>query len=165
MKTPGAIILNLMILKVNNQWILIIWAVNNEFTTPQDNQPDTIPNDSEEVIIRRSTHITKPPSYLQAYHCSLLTIQPQPTQKSTRYPINQYLTYQAWSPSYKHSIIQTSIQKEHSFYHEAVLSQEWRRIERGVLFLRLKAKIQLAVVGYIRLNTRLMVLSRDTKPV
>ena len=64
---------------------------------------------------------------LQAYHCSLLTTHRPPTQKSTGYPINQYLTYQALSPSYTHPILQTSIQKEPSFYHKAILSQEWRK--------------------------------------
>ncbi|TYK18103.1 Cysteine-rich RLK (receptor-like protein kinase) 8 [Cucumis melo var. makuwa] len=100
-------------------------AENSDINETTISQQDRQPNANEETTIRRSTRITKPPSYLQAYHCSLLTTQSPPTQKSTKYPMNQYLSYQALFPTYKYSILQTSTKKEQSFYHEAVVSQEW----------------------------------------
>ncbi|KAL4027854.1 hypothetical protein IC575_011044 [Cucumis melo] len=108
-------------------------ARNSDINETTISQQDRQPNANEETTIRKSTRITKPPSYLQAYHCSLLTTQSPTTQKSTKYPINQYLSYQALSPTYKYSILQVSTKKEPSFYHEAVISQEWREAMKAEL--------------------------------
>ena len=93
----------------------------------QNQQHDQNPSQTSNPIVRRSTRVTKQPSYLQAYHCSLLTSQTS-HQDSTKYPLNQYLSYQALSLSFKHSVLQMSTLREPTFYHETVIHDDWKRV-------------------------------------
>ena len=67
------------------------------------------------------------PNHLHTYKptTSLLNMRTPLVQNSTKYPINQYISYQALSPNQKTSILQVSTLKEPNFYHDVVLYEEW----------------------------------------
>lgn len=79
---------------------------------------------------RQSTRLSKPPSYLQDYHCQLLhddsTFVPA-SSSSVLYPITNFLSYSTLSPSYKHFVLSISSQSEPQTYAQAVIHPEWRQ--------------------------------------
>ena len=65
---------------------------------------------------RRSTRISRPPTYLQAYKCNAT---------STKYPIANYISSHKLSPSYSHLYNSISTLQEPKFYHQAVGDPNW----------------------------------------
>lgn len=51
------------------------------------------------IAHRGSFGTTRPPTYLQSYHCNLLASAPM-TASSTQYPLENYISYSKLSPSY-----------------------------------------------------------------
>ena len=69
--------------------------------------PQDLPKAPDENLVpnpylRRSTRTSKPPSYLQAYHCSQVTSVSIPNlpQSGTSHPLSSFLSYEHLSPSY-----------------------------------------------------------------
>lgn len=69
-----------------------------------------------EILPRRSTKISKPPTYLQSYKCNAV---------STRYPIANYVSNLNLSPSYSHFCSSISVLKEPTYYYQAVGDPNW----------------------------------------
>ena len=69
--------------------------------------------------VRRSTHVAQPPTYLQDYHCHLLTQTSTPYTTSS-YPLAHYVSYFDLSPSHRHFLLNVSSNFEPQFYHQAV---------------------------------------------
>ena len=65
---------------------------------------------------RRSTRVSKPPSYLQAYKCNAT---------STKYPIANYISNHKLSSSYSHFCNSISALSEPQFYHQAIGDPNW----------------------------------------
>ena len=65
---------------------------------------------------RRSTRISRPPTYLQAYKCNATSI---------KYPIANYISSHKLSPSYSHFCNSISALQEPKFYHQAVGDPNW----------------------------------------
>ena len=72
--------------------------------------------------LRRSTRTSKPPSYLQAYHCSQVTSDPTPNlpQSGTSHPFSSFLSYEHLSPSYKSFCCSISAIVEPQYYSQVV---------------------------------------------
>jgi hypothetical protein len=87
------------------------------------NQPPT-------PTLRRSTRIKTKPSYLQDFHCQLVSSSsPQSSAMSTNsgntYPLSSFVSYDNLSPSYKHFCLSISSIIEPKFYHQAVKDSHW----------------------------------------
>ena len=65
---------------------------------------------------RRSTGVSRPPTYLQAYKCNAT---------STKYPIANYISNHKLSPSYSHFYNSISTLQEPQFYHQVVSDPNW----------------------------------------
>ena len=68
------------------------------------------------LVPRKSTRISKPPAYLQAYKCNAVP---------TKYPISNYISSHKLSPSYSHFCNSISTILEPQFYHQAVGDPNW----------------------------------------
>lgn len=79
---------------------------------------------------RRSSRVTKPPSYRRDFHCHLALYDPQspfPTSSHTHlYPLSQFLSYDSLSPTYRHFNLNVSSTFEPQYYHQAVQFPQWR---------------------------------------
>ena len=69
-----------------------------------------------DTLPRRSTRISRPPAYLQAYKCNAT---------STKYPIANYISSHKLSPSYSHFCNSISALQEPKFYHQVIGDQNW----------------------------------------
>lgn len=78
------------------------------------------------ISVRTSSRTSHPPSYLRDYHCNLLHSKPLPSS-IVLYPLNNYLSYDSLSPSYKHFVLQVSSHYEPTYYHEAIPFPHWRQ--------------------------------------
>ena len=81
--------------------------------------------------LRRSTRVKTKPSYLQDFHCQLVSSSsPQSSAMSTNsgntYPLSSFVSYDNMSPSYKHFCLSISSIIEPKFYHQAVKDNHWR---------------------------------------
>ncbi|KAL5577040.1 hypothetical protein UlMin_018739 [Ulmus minor] len=74
------------------------------------------------VPSRKSTRSIKPPSYLQDYHCSLVSDKPLPVSTSS-YPLSTVLSYNSLSASHRAFVLVVSSHFEPQFYHQAVKFQ------------------------------------------
>lgn len=76
---------------------------------------------------RSSTRSVHPPTYLRDYHCNLLENQ-QTRQHSSfiRYPLCDYISYNALCPSFKTFSLNVSSHIEPKFYYQDVKHPEWR---------------------------------------
>lgn len=102
---------------------------------PQNSQPIAIITDSQlspltneqQPLTRKSTKISKPPSYLQAYHCNLIANTPN-LKPSAQYPLAKYLSYQNLSLQHRNFVINLSAIQESRFYNEAVnlITGDWQ---------------------------------------
>lgn len=75
--------------------------------------------------LRRSTRVSQPPKYLRDYHCSLLGLTVHPFSTS-KYPIENYLSYDKLSSTYRFFALNVSTHTKPLFYHQAVPSPHWR---------------------------------------
>ena len=97
--------------------------------------PQDLPEAPDELLVpnphlRRSTRVSKPPSYLQAYHCSQVTSVPTPNlpQSGTSHPLSSFLSYDHLSPSYKSFCCSISTIVEPQYYSQAVSDPKWQAI-------------------------------------
>ena len=95
--------------------------------------PQDLPKALDELMVpdqalRRSSRVSKPPSYLQAYHCNQVTIVPTLNlpQSGTSYPLSSFLSYDHLSPSYKSFCCSISSIVEPQFYSQAVSDPKWQ---------------------------------------
>lgn len=96
------------------------------------------PLNSVSHVLRRSTRPSKPPSYLQAYHCNQVasTYIPFPSRLGTFHPIHDYLSYANLSPAYKHFCYFISTVPDPTFYHQAVGNPKWHEaMDAGIAAL------------------------------
>ena len=83
---------------------------------------------------RKSTQVTKPPSYLCDYHFHLAVSTDSCSPTSTHaHPLSQVLSYHFLSPTYRNFIIQISSSFEPQFYHQAVKFPQWREAMQAEL--------------------------------
>ena len=80
-------------------------------------------------IQTRSSSVVNKPTYLQDYHCSLVS---HPQQQhidahstSVPYPISQVISYHHLSPKFKAVVLSISSQIEPQFYSQAAGKLEW----------------------------------------
>ena len=139
--------------------------------------PQDLPEAPDELMVpdqalRRSSRVSKPPSYLQAYHCNQVTTVPtlNMPQSGTSHPLSSFLSYDHLSPSYKSFCCSISSIVEPQFYSQVVSDpkwqaamQLWRLIILGPLLLFPQTKRPLGVNGFIGSNISLMALWKDTK--
>ena len=79
-------------------------------------------------VPRRSTRISKPPSYLKAYHCnqvSSASISNQ-SQPSTSHPLSSFFSYANLSPAYKSYCCSISTTTEPTCFSQAVFDPKWQ---------------------------------------
>ncbi|KAL6311931.1 hypothetical protein AAG906_013204 [Vitis piasezkii] len=74
----------------------------------------------------RPTRVSKQPSYLKDYHCSLINSVAHVETHSTSHPIQHFLSYDKLSPSYKLFSLSVSIISEPSSFAKAAEKPEWR---------------------------------------
>ena len=88
-----------------------------------DSTPSFTPNIAPSLPIATcSSHISRPPSYLHDYHCSLISsICP-----STSHPLSQVLGYEKLSSNHKGFDHALSSNFELGSYSEAVVIQKWK---------------------------------------
>ena len=87
-------------------------------------------------IIRKSSRAHKPPAYLDAYHCNLLTNTIHPTSlpapssstESWKYPLSSYLSYQHLSSAHKHFALSLSSNPEPTNYDDAMCDENWKNV-------------------------------------
>ena len=93
--------------------------------SPLPTRPSTI--DHPPLFIpKKSTSITKPPSYLRDFHCHLLHHHSYPNLPSSSYPLSNSLGYDSLSLSHKNFILNVSTHFEPQFYHQAAGFKYWR---------------------------------------
>ncbi|XP_022891847.1 uncharacterized protein LOC111406698 [Olea europaea var. sylvestris] len=99
-------------------------------TSVHDNQPIIVDHNTQSspqpVILRRSGRTIKPPSYLREFHCNLLKNSPEMSNFAIPYPLQKYLSYKSFSPSYCSYLLNVSSDFEPQHYHEAVKYSSWR---------------------------------------
>ena len=95
--------------------------------------PQDLPEAPDEPLVpnphlRWSTRTSKPPSYLQAYHCSQVTSVPTPNlpQSSTSHPLSSFLSYEHLSPSYKYFCCSISAIVEPQYFSQAMSDPKWQ---------------------------------------
>ena len=128
--------------------------------------------------LRKSTRTSKPPSYLQAYHCSQVTSIPTSdlSQSGTSHPLSSFLSYNHLSPSYKTFVVPYLLLLNHNTIIKLCLTlngklpwmlklQHWRLIIPRLLFLSHLTKRKLVVSGFSELSIDLMALWRGIKKV
>ena len=104
-------------------------------TSPPSIVPDPVSFSSQPVSVepatatpqRKSTRPTHKPSYLQDYHCNMLSTS-SATQSSTGtlYPISSYLSYDALSSLHKSYVLNLSQVSEPKTYNQAIKHDCWR---------------------------------------
>ena len=74
------------------------------------------------ATVTDSASTSKPPSYLQAYHCSQVTLIPisSQLQSGKLHPLSSYLSYAHLSPSYKTFCCSISTIVEPTHYYQVV---------------------------------------------
>ncbi|KAI9178269.1 hypothetical protein LWI28_024501 [Acer negundo] len=91
-----------------------------------DHPEETIPHDHN-THLRRSSRVPQPPSYLRDFHCSLVSQHDVSSPVcSTAYPLNEVLSYQSLSPTYKNFVLNVSSHYEPHFFHQVAKYLELR---------------------------------------
>lgn len=76
------------------------------------------------VPTRKSTRFSHPPSYLQEFHCNMLS-KAEMTPSSNLYSLDKFISYDSLSSSHKHLVLNIYFQFEPQFYHQAVQFPHW----------------------------------------
>lgn len=75
--------------------------------------------------LRRSTRVRSTPTYLQDFHCNLLT-HGTPDINTSPYFFGKYLSYNALRPSHKEFMLNISVEYEPTYYHQALPFTHWK---------------------------------------
>ena len=80
------------------------------------------------IPLRQSIRAHKRPSYLQDYHCNMVTSSPIASilQSGTSHPLSSHLSYQFLSSSYKTFCCSISSIVEPTHYYQAVTNPKWQ---------------------------------------
>jgi hypothetical protein len=81
--------------------------------------------------LRKSTRIKSKPSYLQDFHCKLVSTSPlqsdlMSTDSGKPYPLSSFVSHQNLSSPHKLFFLSISSHIEPKFYHQAVKDANWR---------------------------------------
>ena len=78
-------------------------------------------------MVRTSLRTKRPPSYLADYHCNQATSSiTRSSHSQVVYPLSQYISYAALSPSHRSLSLALSVTSEPSSYEEATKHACWR---------------------------------------
>ncbi|CAK9324260.1 unnamed protein product [Citrullus colocynthis] len=91
---------------------LVVEDVNESVASPLD---AIIINDN----LRRSSWVSKPPSYLQKYHCGFLL--DQAVSFTSKFSLQHYISYDRLSPDFRHFVLSISSTFEPQYYHQTKL--------------------------------------------
>lgn len=80
-------------------------------------------NEVPVIGVRRSSRNTTQPTYLKDYHCNLLMNCSVNTR--AKFPLQNFLTYDKLSSSYRNFVLHVSSNTEPTNYHEAALHAHW----------------------------------------
>lgn len=88
---------------------------------------------SSDSVPRRSQRSHHPPTWLRDFHCSsaiapsynLTSSSKMIQQRGTRYPLSKFLSYDKFSPSYKHFVATISSLVEPTSFAQAVKDPNW----------------------------------------
>ncbi|XP_023882727.1 uncharacterized protein LOC111995069 [Quercus suber] len=83
---------------------------------------------TDPIPLRKSSRVTKRPSYLQAYHFNMVTSIPTADvlHTGTSHPLTSHLSYKSLSPSFKAFCCSISSIVEPSHYYQAVSDPKWQ---------------------------------------
>ncbi|GAU40777.1 hypothetical protein TSUD_26570 [Trifolium subterraneum] len=122
-------------------------------TSPPSNldshQPNQIPQPISNTNhhIRKSLRQSKPPGYLQDYHCNLLTNllhdSSTDTLQSTsqcKFPLSDFISYDHVSNAHKHFALNLSTLTEPTSYEEAMNDEHWKNAINAELTALVKNK-------------------------
>ena len=96
--------------------------------------PENVIPDPPSLILRKSTRLHKPPSYLQEFHCNNASLLPAPSPSSTptcqgttstNFPLSNYLSYSKLAPGYQSFVLNASTIREPTSFHEASQDPHW----------------------------------------
>lgn len=93
-------------------------------------QEPPVNNQNQVIAPRTSQRIRKPPSYLQDYHCTLLSSDSVPITSSSTgitYPLSKVLSYDHLNPKYQSFVMNISSSLEPTRFSEAVKHECWRK--------------------------------------
>ncbi|XP_028793735.1 putative protein TPRXL [Neltuma alba] len=79
-------------------------------------------------FLRRSTRPHKPSSYLQDYHCALISTADQSSSPgySSKYPLSSVLSYSSLSSAYRNFVLFVTSTPDPKTYSQAVKHSKWR---------------------------------------
>lgn len=85
----------------------------------------------QNIPVRQSTRNRIAPSYLQEYHCSLVSStandSAHTSPNSIRYPLHNFLSYDKLSANHKHFSLNISTNVEPDTYEEAAKHSRWQQ--------------------------------------
>ena len=107
-------------------------------TSPSTNSPTIphldVPSCSESISspLRRSTRVSKPPTYLQDYHYKLAQSATSTSSSSiastgTSYPLSSFLSYDHLSPSHRNFALSVTAISETTSFTQANQHSHWRQ--------------------------------------
>jgi hypothetical protein len=115
-------------------------------TSDSTNHPPN-PQSNPEPPLRRSQRITKPPTYLQDYHMTLLnaSVHQAPLTASTslsqcKFPLSSFISYDNLSHAHTHYALNLSSINEPNSYEEAMCNENWRNAIDAELSALMKNK-------------------------
>lgn len=102
----------------------------NHTTHSPTNETNYLPSSNcEPIRVRRSHRQVHPPNYLKDYHCNLLHHPDSVVASSSstcKYPISSSISYDSFSSSHKHYMLNLSANPEPTSYEHVICDENWK---------------------------------------